>query len=99
MWLILKADNYKQYQWSLCGDRGIIGFLMSIQEIFTKYFRFFVAKTVVQYPGTTNRMTVDGNIVGHQIIYVLKDKEFKKILTLKELRAWEAFVNLSWLLW
>ena len=40
MELLLEADIYNQYQWSLCGDLKVTGLLMGMQVGFTKYCCF-----------------------------------------------------------
>ena len=40
MELLLEAIKYSKYQWSLCGDRKVIGLLMGMQSGFTKYCCF-----------------------------------------------------------
>ena len=43
------------------------------------------------FPGLSADMLKEGIFVGPQIREVLKDTDFEELLTLKKLRAWEAF--------
>jgi hypothetical protein len=40
MSLLLNAVNYKKHCWQLCGDLKVIGLLLGLQMVYTKYCCF-----------------------------------------------------------
>jgi hypothetical protein len=40
--LLLKAIIYSKYEWKLCGDPKVVGFLLGMRSGYTKFSVFFV---------------------------------------------------------